>query len=268
MLRFLVIALLLPLGALAQAPAKPAAKSPAAAEGTVARVNGVAIPGQYADAMLHQRLQQGVADSDQLRMAVREELINREVIAQEANRSGLTKRPDVKVDLDMARQGVIVQAYLREYVARNPVTDAEIQKEYDRAKEQTGTTEYKARHILVDNEDEAKRILAEIKKGAKFEDMAQKHSRDSNKDRGGDLDWNVPAVYDKAFADAMVKLEKGKMSEVPVRTRFGYHIIRVDDVRPVKFPPLEEVKPRIQQRLTQAKVEKVVNDLRAKAKVE
>ena len=247
-------------------PAKPAAA--AAKEGAVATVNGTAIPRQYADLLVRERIQQGAPDNEPLHEAVRNELINREIIVQEANRSGLTKRAELRTQIEIVRQNVIVQAYLRDYMTKHPVSDAEIKAEYERAKAQTGSTEYKARHILVDSEDEAKRLIAEVKKGAKFEELAQKHSKDSTKERGGDLDWNIPGVFDKTFADAMVKLEKGKMTDVPVRTRFGFHIIQVDDIRPVKIPPLAEVKPRIEQRLTQLKIDKLVGDLRAKAKVE
>ena len=246
-------------------PAKPAA---AQKEGPVATVNGTAIPRQYADVLLRERVQQGAPDNEPLHQAVRNELINREIIVQEANRSGLTKRAELRTQIEIVRQNVIVQAYLRDYMSKHPVTDAEIQTEYERAKAQTGTTEYKARHILVDSEEEAKRLIAEVKKGAKFEELAQKHSKDSTKERGGDLDWNIPGVYDKTFADAMVTLEKGKVTEVPVRTRFGFHVIQLDDIRPVKIPPLADVKPRIQQRLIQLKVDKLVGELRTKAKVE
>lgn len=271
-LRFLAVALAtlaLPALALAQAakpPAKPAAAAPQS--GPLALVNGVAIPRQRAEFVVRQQTGRGAPDTEQLRAQVREVLINNEIIMQEASRTGIAKRAEVLQQLELARQEIIVNSYLNDYVTRNPIADAEIQQEYDRAKQQTGTTEYRARHILVQNEDEARRLIGDIRKGAKFEELAQKHSIDSTKDKGGDLDWNVPGVYDKTFADAMVKLEKGKMTEAPVRTRFGFHIIQLDDVRPVKIPPLTEIKPRIQQRLAQIKIERLVAELRAKAKVE
>lgn len=247
-------------------PAKPAAAAPK--DGPLATVNGVAIPRQRAEFLVQQQAARGAPDSEQLRAQVRHVLINNEVIMQEAGRSGMAKRADVQTQLELARQEIIVNTYLSEYMRKNPIGDAEIQQEYERAKQQTGTTEYKARHILVQDENEAKRLIGELKKGGKFDELAQKHSIDSTKDKGGDLDWNVPGVYDKTFADAMVKLEKGKLTEAPVHTRFGFHIIQLDDVRPVKIPPLSEVKPRIQQRLTQLKIEKLVGELRSKAKVE
>ena len=258
----------------APAPAKPApaaapAKPTAAATGPVATVNGVQIPRQRADLITQQRAQQGDADGEQLRAAVKEELINREIIQQEATRTGFAKRAELQQELDFVRQTVIVQAYLRDWAQKNPTSDADIQKEYARAKAQTGSTEYRARHILVPTEDEAKKLIAEIAKGAKFEEVAQKNTKDDGtRPRGGDLDWNVPGTFDKAFSDAMVKLEKGTMTSVPVRTRFGFHIIRLEDVRPVNFPPLAQVKPQIQQRMTQQRIDALVRDLRGKAKVE
>ena len=274
----LATALLFPALAMAQnvleeKKQKPAAKAapakPAARGGAVATVNGVAVPQSRADFFVQQQMQRGAQDNEQLRHAVREELVNREVVAQEAQRTGVAKHPEVAAQLDIARQDIIVQAYLREYARKNPITEAEIQKEYDRAKAQHGDKEYKARHILVETEDQAKSVIAELKKGAKFEDLASKNSKDpGSAQRGGDLDWNVPGTFDKTFSDAMVKLEKGKYSDAPVKTRFGYHIIQLDDVRPAKFATLGEVRPRIQQVLVQNKIDELIKGLRAKAKIE
>jgi len=279
--RFLAAATALALAcsgaALAQAPALPtkepakAAKpaAPASKDGPVATVNGVAIPRYRSDLFVQQQTQRGNRDSEQLRAQIREVLINNEIVFQEANRSGTAKRPEVQQQLELMRHEVIVNAYIGDWLRRNPIADADIQKEYERARSLTGDKEYKARHILLESEDAAKGAIVEIVKGGKFEEVAQKSSKDEGtRPRGGELEWSVPSNYDKAFADAMVKLEKGKMTETPVRSRFGYHVIRLDDVRAVKFPPLEEVKPQIQQRLTQQKIEVLVRDLRAKAKVE
>jgi len=250
---------------------KEASKSkPAAAQGnTVAKVNGVAVPRSRQDLLMQQQAGRGLPDNDQTRAMVRDELINREVLFQEAQKSGVGKRPEVQAQLDMARQEVMVSAYIRDWVKNNPISEADVQKEYERARAQTGDKEYKARHILVETEEQAKNLIAELKKGGKFEELATKNSKDpGSAQRGGDLDWNVPGTYDKQFADAMVKLEKGKYTEVPVRTRFGFHIIQLDDVRPVKFPALTEVRPRINQQITQQKIDELVKSLRAKAKVE
>ena len=248
--------------------AKPAAK-PAAKGGNIATVNGVAVPQARAEFMMQQQAQRGAPDNEQMRKAVREELINREVLAQEAQRTGAARVPEVQTQLDMLRQEILVQYYLRDFARKNPISEAEIQKEYDRAKAQHGDKEYKARHILVETEDQAKGLIGELKKGAKFDELASKNSKDTGSaQRGGDLDWNVPGTFDKQFSDAMVKLEKGRYSDAPVRTRFGFHIIQLDDVRPAKFATLAEVKPRIQQMLVQNKIDELIKGLRAKAKVE
>ncbi|HET7365418.1 MAG TPA: peptidylprolyl isomerase [Burkholderiales bacterium] len=251
-------------------PAAPAAKGGAAPkEPPLAKVNGVAVPATRLDLLMQQQRGRGAPDNAQTRQMLKEELVNREVVVQEAQRAGFAKKPEVQTQLDMARQEIMVSAYLRDWVQKHPVSDDEVQAEYDRAKAQTGDKEYRARHILVDSEDEAKSLIGQLKKGASFSELAQKNSKDpGSKERGGDLDWNVPAAFDKTFSDAMVGLDKGKFTEAPVHTRFGYHIIQLDDVRQTHFPALAEVKPRIQQQITQHKIEELVRGLRAKAKVE
>ena len=273
--QILALALLIPTLVLAQTPAKEPAKAaakPAAAapaNGPLATVNGVQIPRNRLDLVVRQQAARGAQDNEQLRAQVREALINNELLIQEANRTGLAKKSEVLQQIDLTRQEVIANAMVTEYLRINPIGDAEIQKEYDRAKAQTGEKEYRARHILVKTEDEAKSVLAELKKGGKFDEIAQKRSLDEgSKPKGGDLDWNVPSNFDKAFSDAMIKLEKGKMTEAPVRSRFGFHVIQLDDVRPVSFPPLTQVKQQIQQRLIGQKVDTLIRELRAKAKIE
>ena len=251
-------------------PAKPTAKAAAKpAAGPVATVNGTAIPRTRLDFVLRQQAARGTPDNEKTRAAAREDLINREIVAQEAARAGTAKKQDVQLQLDMARQEVLVGAFLGDYLRTHAVTDADVQKEYDRARAQTGTTEYRARHILVQDAEEANKLIAELKKGGKFDELAKKSSKDEGtRERGGELDWNVPAAYDKAFADAMVKLEKGQVTDEPVRSRFGFHVIQLEDTRAVNFPPLTQVKPQIQQNLTRQKVANLIRDLRAKAKVE
>jgi peptidyl-prolyl cis-trans isomerase C len=270
-IRVLVAAALLAPAAL-MAQDKPPAKAPAKKSGakeTVATVNGVAVPKARMEYMMFQQQSRGMPDNDRTRAMVRQELVNREVLQQEAQRAGFAKNPDVQTQVDMARQEIIVGAYLRDWVHKHPVSDAEVQKEYDRARGAAGSKEYKARHILVESEDQAKALIADLKKGAKFEELAAQNSKDpGSKDRGGDLDWNVPGAFDKVFSDAMIKLGKGEVTASPVHTRFGFHVIRLDDVRDMRFPPLAELKPRIQQQLMQQKIEGLVRDLRTKAKVE
>ena len=273
--QILVLALLIPALALAQTPpkepAKAAAKPAAAASasGPLATVNGVQIPRNRLDLVVRQQAARGAQDNEQLRAQVREALINNELLIQEANRTGLVKKPEVLQQIDLTRQEVIANAMVSEYLRINPISDAEIQKEYEHAKVQTGDKEYRARHILVKTDDEAKSVIAELKKGGKFDDIAQKRSLDEgSRPKGGDLDWNVPSNFDKAFSDAMMKLEKGKMTEAPVQSRFGFHVIQLDDVRSVNFPPLTQVRQQIQQRMVGQKVDALIRELRAKAKIE
>ena len=276
-MRILVAALLAtPLVAAAQLPTKEPAKKEAApkkdaAKGAppIATVNGVAVPRARAEALMNQQKARGAPDNDQTRGMVREELVNREVLMQEAQKSGVAKSAEVQGQLDLARQEIVISAFLRDWVRKHPISDADVQKEYDRVKSEQGDKEYRARHILVENEDQAKAIITDLNKGAKFDELAKKSSKDAgSKDRGGDLDWNVPSAFDKQFSDAMVKLDRGKYTATPVQTRFGFHVIQLDDVRPVRFPGIEEVKGRIQQQIQQNRVDELVRGLRAKAKVE
>ena len=150
-----------------------------------------------------------------------------------------------------------------------PISDEAMRKEYENAKTLAGAKEYKARHILVKEEAEAKQIIAQLKKGGNFEKIAAEKSEDTgSKNRGGDLDWAPPARYVKPFADALVKLKKGQLTDTPVQTQFGWHVIRLDDERATKIPPFDEVKNNIQQQMQQQAVQKAIADLRAKAKVE
>ncbi len=268
----LAVAFCLPLAATAQptlptkAPAKPAAP---VVKDPVAIVNGVAIPKARSDALVLQQAQRGQGDSAELRGAIREHLINGEILAQEATRAGIAKRPDVQAQIDTARREIIVNTLMRDWLSKHPVTDGDIQKEYERVKGMSSDKEYKARHILVKSEDQAKTLIADLKKGSKFEDLAKQHSEDTgSKPRGGDLDWNVPGTFVKEFAEALVKLEKGKVTEAPVQSQYGFHVIRLDDVRQAQFPPLAQVRSRIHQQLQEQKLQAYVSELRGKAKVE
>lgn len=252
----LLIALLL-----AQAPAF-------AADKPVATVNGSAIPQNRAEALLGEQRNQGVPESDELRGQVKEELVRREVLAQAAKSKGLDKKSDVIGQMELARQAVLIRAYLQDYAKSHPITDDALKKEYDAINKQVGSKEYKARHILVEKEDEAKDIIAKLKKGEKFEDLAKLSKDPGSKDRGGDLGWSSPASYVKPFGDALVKLEKGKYTDAPVKTDFGYHVILQEDVRDLKLPSLAEAKPQLQQRLQQQMIEQHILELRKKAKVD
>jgi peptidyl-prolyl cis-trans isomerase C len=248
----------------AAAPAAPAAAAPAPSS-----AGGKALyPQSQFDFMLKERLAQGAPDTPELRNAIREELNTRELLAREAKKANLDKNPDIKQQMDLAGQTVLVRAYVTDWVKKNPVPDAELRKEYDAIKAQMGDKEYKVKHILVDKEDDAKDIIAQLQKGGKFDELAKARSKDpGSKDRGGDLDWNAPGGFVKPFSDAMVATPKGKFTPTPVQTQFGYHVILVEDVRDAKVPSFEEVKPQLQQRVQAAHLDKYFKELRAKGGV-
>jgi len=256
----------------APAPAKPAAAQQPLALGAgdaAATVNGVAISKAKVDFAVKQRTAAGQPDTPEMRNAVKEDLINRELISQEAKKKGVDKQPEVVQQVELAQQQVLVGAYLQEWVKSNPPSDDELKKDYEKIKGQMGDTEYKARHILVGTEDEAKKITAELKKDPKkFAKLAEKSKDTGSAKKGGELDWAMPNAYVKPFSDALTGLKKGEMTQTPVQTQFGWHVIKLEDTRPAKFPSYEEVKPQITQQAQQAQVQKLVTDLRSKAKVE
>lgn len=256
----------------AQEPAKPqaaqATQAKPAANGPVATVNGVAIPQSRMELIVKERESQGQADSPEMRKNIREHLINREILSQEATKKGLDKSPEVAGQIEFIRQSVLVGAFLQDYQKSHPVTEAALKKDYELLKTRLGDKEYKARHILVEKEDEAKAIIAQIKKGAKFEKLAEKSKDTGSKAKGGELDWAPAARYVPSFAEALTKLQKGQMTQEPVQSQFGWHVIRLDDVKPLKAPTFEEVKSELEQYAQQQERDKLISDLRAKAKVE
>ena len=234
-----------------------------------AMVNNKPIAKKKVDDFVEMLKGQGRPDTPELRTQVREELIARELFSQEAERKGLTKSGEVQRQIEMARQDILIRTMIRDHLKANPVKDTDIQAEYDKVKSQMGKEkEYRARHILVEKEDQAKAIIADLKKGTKFEDLAKQSKDTGSAANGGDLDFNPPGQFVKEFSEAMVALEKGKFTETPVKTQFGYHVIRLEDVRDGKAPPFDQVKPQIQQDLERKTVQKLQQDLRAKAKIE
>jgi peptidyl-prolyl cis-trans isomerase C len=227
------------------------------------------VPSSRVEALKQQVERSGRPVTPEILAQIKEELIAREIFMQEARKRGLETSEDYKAQIELARQSLLIRELFASFQKKNPVTEAEIKAEYDKFVAANGGKEYRARHILVDKEDEAKTLIADIKKGAKFEDLAKKASKDPGSGaNGGDLDWANAASYVPEFSNAMVKLEKGQMTETPIKSQFGFHVIRVDDVREAQLPKLEEVKPQITQQLTQAKLAKYQDDLRAKAKVQ
>ena len=191
------------------------------------------------------------------------------MLVQEAKRKNLDKSDEVKMQDALAKQDILVAAYQNDFTKNNPITDDMIKAEYDRAKAQiAGRTEYKVRHILVNSEADAKKAYAKLKKGIKFEKVAQEMSMDEgSKKNGGDLGWNAPGHFVKEFDDAMVKLKKGETTKEAIKSQYGYHIIHLDDTRSAALPPLDEVKDQIRKSLLQEHFKQTITDLRSKAKI-
>jgi peptidyl-prolyl cis-trans isomerase C len=244
------------------------AQAAGAGAGNAAKVNGVAIPKSRVDLFVKAQGAQGAPDSPQLREAVVRELVMRELISQEATKRGLQKDPEVASQLELTRQSVLVAAYRQNFIKKNPISDAALKAEYEKAKTEAGDKEFKARHILVDSEAQAQEIITKLRAGEKFEELAKASKDEGSKNRGGELDWAPPATYVKPFAEALSKLEKGKFTETPVQTRNGYHVIMLDDVRPSQFPAFDEVKGRVAQAMQAQAFEKNIRELHNKAKIE
>ena len=257
-----------PLKSLAMASLLAIASTGAFAQ-NVAIVNGKAVPKTRLDALATQIERAGRPVTAEMQGQLRDEVIAREIFMQEADKQGLAQTDDFRNQMELARQSILIRELFSEFQKKNPVTDAEMKAEYDKFVAANSGKEYKARHILVEKEDQAKAILASLKKGGKFEDIAKKQSKDPGSGaNGGDLDWANPEGYVPEFSQALVKLNKGQTVDAPVKTQFGWHIIRLDDVRTPQLPPFDQVKPQLQQQMVQQKLGKYQEELRAKAKIE
>jgi peptidyl-prolyl cis-trans isomerase C len=241
----------------------------AAPSNVFVKVNGSPVSQTVADAFVAEQVSRGVPDSPELRNAVREELIRRELLLQQAKAAKLDKNPTTMAQAKMAEQAVFIRSYIQQYINANPIGDDQLQAEYAKIKAQVGNTEYKARHILVKEEPAAKAIIAQLRDDpGKFSELAKQSEDPGSKDRGGDLGWGAATNYVKPFADALTALGKGNFTETPVQSQFGYHIILLEDTRPLVFPSFEEVKPRLLQQAQQQKINQMIEDLRTKAKIE
>ena len=275
MLKTTRLAALAILGAIAASPTFAETNNAKNETASITKVNGVAIPQARIDFIVKSATAQGQQDTPELRKSVKDNLITNEILAQEAVKNGVDKQPDFIQTSEIIRQKALVQAFIEGYIKNHPLSEDAIAKEYDNLKSSLGTKEYHVRHILVETENEAKAIAAKLKKGGKegsFDKLAKAHSKDpGSKEHGGDLDWipvsKIPSAFVKPFGDALMKLSKGQLSE-PVQSQFGWHIIELEDVRDLKVPPLNEIKPQLTQRLQQQLVKQMVDELRDKAKIE
>lgn len=231
-------------------------------------VNGKPIPSSRVDAIVKQYTAQGEADTPELRNSVREQLVTREVLMQEAGKRGIGEKAEVKNQIEMARQNIVIQALHEDYVKKNPVKDEEMRSEYNRFKAESGDKEYFARHILVESQEQANDIIAKLKSGAKFEELAKQSKDPGSAAQGGALDWAAPRSYVKPFSDAMVALKPGEVTQQPVKSEFGFHVIKLEDVRATEFPPFEQVKPQLANMLQQKKLAQFHQELLKKAKIQ
>jgi peptidyl-prolyl cis-trans isomerase C len=235
----------------------------------IAIVNGKAVPKSRLTTLMQQASKAGQPVTPEMESRARDEVVLREIFAQEAEKRGIPATADYKAQLELLRQTVLIRELFSDYQKKSQPSEAEAKAEYDKVKSQSTGTEYRARHILVEKVDEANKLIAEIKAGAKFEDVAKKNSKDpGSAENGGDLDFAKPDTYVPEFGQAMAKLKKGEMTETPVKTQFGYHIIKLEDTREAQFPSFEEVKAQITQRLTQSKLQAYQEELRKSAKTD
>jgi peptidyl-prolyl cis-trans isomerase C len=232
-------------------------------------VNGKAVPKARVDNLLNQAARGGQKVGPEMEAQARDQVVLREIFTQAAEKQGLAATADYRAQMELARQSILIRELFDGYKTKHPVTDAEAQAEYDKFKAQVAGTEYHARHILVESEAEAKDLIAKIKAGDKFEELAKKHSKDPGSGaNGGDLDFAKADSYVPEFGQALGKLKKGEMTNEPVKTQFGYHIILLVDTREAQFPPFDEVKAQIVQRLEQIKLQQYQEELRQAAKTD
>ncbi len=236
---------------------------------SAAMVNGVSIPQARVDVRVKMAAGQGQPDSPELRKAIREDMISLELLTQEAKKAGMDKDPEVIQQTELAVQSVMVGSFVQDYAKKHQPGEDQLKQEYDKLKVTLGKSEYNARHILVETEDEAKAIIKQLGKNGKFDKIAKEKSKDAGSaSKGGSLDWAVPTNFVPPFANALLSLKKGAYTKEPVKTQDGWHVIKLDDVRALKIPSYEELKPQIQQRMQQQAIQEYIADLRSKAKIE
>lgn len=250
-----VIAAIVPAAALAQ---------------NIATVNGKPVPKARVESLIQQVTKSGQQQrSPELEAQVKDEVVRREIFMQAAEARGVPQTADFKAQMELARQMLLIRGLMEDFRTKNPISDADAQSEYDKFKAANPTNEYRARHILVEKEEEAKALIAQIKGGANFEELAKKNSKDTGSAaNGGDLDFANPNNFVPEFSKAMVALQKGEMTQEPVKSQFGYHIIKLEDIRPATFPAFDDVKGQIKQRMEQQKMAEFQDSLIKKAKTD
>jgi len=245
-----------------------ALNSTAHATEPAATVNGKPIKQSWVDFIMKDAQARG-QKSEGLKNAVINELVGSELAYQEAVRQGIDKNADVAIASEIGQRKLVVNAFLADFMKKNPVTDADTKAAYEEYKKELGDKEYSARHILLKTEAEAKDITAQIKKGGDFAKIAKEKSLDpGSKEKGGDLGWFSAAGMVKPFSDAVTSLKKGELTEEPVQTQFGWHVIKMVDSRATQVPSFDKVKSGLERTLQQRKLEKMMLGLKEKAKIE
>jgi peptidyl-prolyl cis-trans isomerase C len=232
-----------------------------------ASVNGKPIKQSLVDSIVKEALANGAKDEDNIKATIVTQLINNELLVQEAQKAGIDKQPDFLAKQELRYRELLANLYLQDYIKKNPIDDATLKSEYEKFKVAIGDKEYKASHILVKTEQEAKDVIAQLSKGGDFAKIAREKSLDGSKEKGGDLGWFSPARMVKPFGEAVAKLQKGLYTTIPVQTQFGWHVIRLDDTRSTPPPTFEKVKDELKASLQKQNIAKMMAELRAKAKI-
>ncbi|MEW6313563.1 MAG: peptidylprolyl isomerase [Pseudomonadota bacterium] len=235
----------------------------------VAKVNGVIIPQEDLDVLLRDRLAQGETDTPELRKQLRNELVIHELVSQEATKKGLDKRADTLAEMKLARHNILFNTYLRDFLAANPVVDADAQKEYDEVRTKQGARELRVRHILVESEAVAKYLISQLNKKEDFGKLAGAVSADeATRGKGGEIDWMPEGNFPASLMAALATLKKGQYTTEPVKSEYGWHILKLEDERPINYPPFEEVKEKIKEDIQQRLFDVKLGTLQAAAKIE
>lgn len=254
----------------AQEPAEPATESPSAAQlsDPVAVVNGQPISRELFSIYAQQRQRRmGDIESPEALQSLVDELVIQELLVQKAEEQNLAQNPEVAMQLELIRRNLLATAALRSQLQEQTPTEEAIKEAYQEMtvdQEQ----EYKASHILVETEGKAGEIIEKLNQGADFAELAKEHSKDTSAVQGGDLGWFSPEVMVEPFSEAVTRLEKGEYTKQPVQTQFGWHVIRLEEVREATPPSIEEVRPQIVQRLQSQMISDYLEKLREQAEVE
>lgn len=231
-------------------------------------VNGQSIPSALIDFIMAEQEKRGQAPSPEIRDTIRQELIGQEVMKQEAVKKGLANTPEVKYQLQMMNQAILANALREDFFNNTKLSDEEVQAAYTKIAEMMGGREYRASHILVEQEAQAKTIIEKLGKGSKFEELAKTESKDpGSAPTGGDLDWANPSSFVPEFSQAMVGLKKGEVTKTPVKSQFGYHVILLTDTREATPPKLEEIRPQLEEKMINDKWSEYQEKLLSSAKV-